>query len=231
MRHASSRKACSPFEHLSPIKNNDQQGGGLNALPRVSHLRVLRKKMNRILAILALVSISGSAHATGWNDYSLDIGDGYMIFRANSMEVCIGQTGGSLILYPQDFAEVGPVVAYDMKSEFILTKNAGRVLRDLFEGDTFENVDYGKEWYFLIPKTTNEPLGPFTKTAFLDAIKGKGIQNIEWVEPRNPNFWTPLLGNLMFIAIAIPILAIKFFYISISLIALMVWGIIRLIKN
>lgn len=187
--------------------------------------------MNRILTILTLLFISGSAHASGWNDYSLDIGDGYMVFRANSMDVCIGRTGGSLILYPQDFAEVGPVVAYDMKSEFILTKNAGRVPRNLFEGDTFENVDSGKEWYFLIPKATNEPLGPFTETAFLDILEEKGIQNVEWVKPRNPNFWTPLLGSLVFIAIAIPILAIKFFYISIPLITLMVWGIIRLIKK
>ena len=187
--------------------------------------------MNRILAILALVFYTGSAHAAGWNDYSLDIGDGYMVFRANSMDVCIGQTDGILILYPQDFAEVGPVVAYDMRSDFILTKNAGRVPRNLFADDTFENVDYGKEWYFLIPKATNKPLGPYTESAFLEILEEKGIQNIEWVNPRNPNFWTSLLGSLMFIAIAIPILALKFFYISIPLIALMVWGVIRLIKK
>jgi uncharacterized membrane protein len=175
--------------------------------------------------------MSGSVHASGWNDYNLDIGDGYMVFRANSMDVCIGQTGGSLILYPQDYAEVGPVIAYDMRTDFILTKNAGRIPRNLFEGDTFENVDYEKEWHFLIPKATNEPLGPFTETVFLNVLEEKGIQNIEWVRPRNPNFWTPLLGGLMFIAIAIPILAIKYFYISVPLIALLVLGIIRLLKK
>jgi uncharacterized membrane protein len=175
--------------------------------------------------------MSGGVHASGWNDYSLDIGDGYMVFRANSMDVCIGRTGGSVILYPQDYAEVGPVIAYDMKNEFILTKNAGRIPRNLFEGDSFENVDHRKEWYFLIPKATNEPLGPYTKTAFAGVLEEKGIQNIEWVRPRNPNFGTPLLGGLMFIVIAIPILAIKFFYISTPLLILTVWGIMHLIKK
>jgi len=192
---------------------------------------VLQKKMNRIPVFLALMFLTCRAHASGWNDYSLDIGDGYMVFRANSMDVCIGRTGGSLILYPQDYAEVGPVIAYDMMNTFILTKNAGRVPRNLFEGDTFENVDYGREWYFLIPKATNEPMGPYTKETFMSVLEEKGIQNVEWVTPRNPNFWTPVLGSLMFIAIAIPILAIKFFYVSIPLIALMVWGIILLIKQ
>lgn len=176
--------------------------------------------------------MSSSTQASGWNDYSLDIGDGYMVFRANSMDVCIGRTDGRLILYPQNYhAKVGPVIAYDMKNEFILTKNAGRVPRNLFEGDTFENVDYGKEWYFLIPKATNEPLGPYTKIAFFEVLKEKGIQNVEWIRPKNPNFWTPLLGSLMFIAIAIPILAIKFFYVSIPLLILIFFGIMRLIKN
>jgi hypothetical protein len=197
----------------------------------VHALYVLQNKMRSITVILAFLFLSGSVHASGWNDYSLDIGDGYMVFRANSMDVCIGQTGGSLILYPQDYPKVGPVIAYDMKPSFILTKNAGRVRRNQFEGDTFENVDYGSEWYFVIPKATNEPLGPFAEESFMSILKEKGIQDIEWVKPRNPNFWTPLLGSLMFIALAIPILAIKFFYISTPLIALMVWGFVRLIKK
>jgi hypothetical protein len=187
--------------------------------------------MNHVLVILTLILLSANAHASGWNDYSLDIGDGYMVFRANSMEVSIGQTSGSLILYPQDYIGVGPVIAYDIKTEFILTKNAGRAPRNLFENDTFENIDHGKEWYFLIPKVTNEPLGPYTKAAFSDVLREKGIQNIEWVRPKNPNFWTPLLGSLMFIAIAIPIIAIKFFYVSIPLLIVVSWGIMRLLKR
>lgn len=189
--------------------------------------------MKHIRAIFAFLLFSSSLLATGWNDYSLDIGDGYMVFRANSMDVSIGKVaGGGLILYPDDYEEeVGPVVAYEMKNEYILTKNAGRISRNLFEGDTFENVDYSQEWYFLIPKTTDKPLGPYEEGEFLGILKEKGINNLDWVRPENPNFWTPLLGGLMFIAIAIPILAIKFFYISIPLFILMAWGIKRLINK
>ena len=187
--------------------------------------------MKLIQFILALFLISDTVNASGWNDYSLDIGDGYMVFRANSMDVCIGQAGGSIILYPQDYAEVGPVVAYEVKNEYILTKNAGRVPRNLFEGDTSENVDYGKEWYFVIPKATDEPLGPYAKADFLDVLKEKGIQNVDWVEPKNPNFWTPLLGGLFFLVVAIPILTIKYFYISIPLVICVVWAIRRFLKR
>jgi len=201
------------------------------ALQAALHLNVLQKKMKISQLILALLLTSRVVYAAGWHDYSLDIGEGYMVFRTNSMNVCIGETGGSLILYPRDYPEVGPVMAYDMNDKFILTKNAGRVPRNLFKGDTFENVDYGKEWYFLIPKATNKPIGPFTANAFQDVLEEKGIQKIEWVRPRNPNFWTPLFGNLMFIAIAIPILAMKFFYISIPLLILSGWVVIRIIKN
>ncbi len=197
-------------------------------------------KMNRILAILALMFLAGSAHASGWNDYSLDIGDGYKVFRADSMQVCIVRTADSIvILDPMSYPEVGPVVAYDMKKDFILTKNAGRGRRNQFKGDTFDDVDYKRDWYFLIPKANNEPLGPYTKETFMRVLKEKGIEDVEWVEPQNPNFWTPLLGGLMFlmfyamifITVEIPFLAIKFFYVSIPLIALMYWGIIRLIKK
>ncbi len=175
--------------------------------------------------------MSDSIHASGWNDYSLDIGDGYMVFRANSRDVSIGRTSGSLILYPQKRAEVGPVVAYAMKDEFILTKNAGSVPKNLLEGDTFEKADYEKELYFLIPKATDEPLGPYTKTAFFDILGERGIQNVEWVKPKNPNFWAPLFGNLMFTAIVILILAVEFFYISIPLLILACWGIVRRLKK
>ena len=187
--------------------------------------------MKPILVILALIFMSDSIHASGWNDYSLDIGDGYAIFRSNSRDVSIGRTSGSLIRYPQMRAEVGPVVAYAMMDEFILTKNAGRAPRNHFESDTFEKADYGKEWYFLIPKATDKPLGPYTKTAFFDVLGERGIQNVEWLEPKNPNFWSPLLGNLMFMAIVILIPAIKFFYISIPLLILAFWGIMRLLKK
>jgi hypothetical protein len=187
--------------------------------------------MKPIQCVFAFLMMVETAFASGWNDYSLDIGDGYMVFRANSLDVCIARTGGRIILFPQDYKDVGPVVAYNMRDEYILTRNAGRVPRNHFEGDTFEEVDFGKEWYFFIPKATDKPVGPYEKTVFMNLMNEKGITNVEWIEPRNPNFWSPVLGNSMFILMAIPFLAVKYFYISIPLVALSIWGIRKILKK
>ena len=101
--------------------------------------------MRSLLSVLLLLLSGANLYASGWNDYELDIGDGYSVFRMNSMDVCIGTKGGSLILYPSDYKHVGPVIDYQMLEKYILTKNAGVNPRNLFEGDTFEDIDYTKK--------------------------------------------------------------------------------------
>jgi hypothetical protein len=187
--------------------------------------------MKALYLVLSLFCTCSILKATGWNDYTLDLGDGYTVFRANSLDVCIGKDDGSLILYPRKYEDVGPVVAYQMKEDYILAKTAGRTLRNLFEGDAFENVDYEREFFFLIPKATDEALGPFAEAAFADALKDKRIEDVSWIRSQNPDFWTPLLGRLMFLAIAIPILAIRYFYITVSMIVLIIWAFRKLRKQ
>ena len=55
------------------------------------------------LTILTFLLSTSACIASGWNDYSLGIGDGYNIFRCNSMDVCIGKADGGLILYPDEY--------------------------------------------------------------------------------------------------------------------------------
>ena len=180
--------------------------------------------MKSISIALSLFCLCGILRASGWNDYRLSIGDGYTIFRSNSLDISVGKENGWLILYPQDYEGVGPVRAYQIKEDYILTKNAGRYPRNLFEEDTFEEIDYEREFFFLIPKSTDEPLGPFTGEAFAEVLKEKGIENEKWIRPENPNFWTPLLGSLMFLGISIPFLAIRYFYVTIPMIILVIWA-------
>ena len=179
--------------------------------------------MKLIVPFLYMSIMAANVHASGWNDYELDIGDGYTVFRANSMDVCIGKQRGTLVLSPHDFVDVGPVIAYQMLNRFILTKNAGSQPRNLFEGDTFQDVDYEKEWFFIIPKVTNQPLGPYHQKEFDKKLTELGIHQTGWLTPRNPNFWIAFFGILMFIVIAIPFLAVKFFYISIPCLVLLAW--------
>ena len=180
--------------------------------------------MKALVIALSLFCTDGFLQASGWNDFRLDIGDGYTVLRANSLDISIGKESGGIILWPLEYESVGPVVGYQMKENYILAKTAGRTLRNHFEGDTYENVDTGREFFFIIPKATDEPLGPFTEEAFTAVLKEKEIENEKWTRPVNPNFWTPLLGSLMFLAIAIPFLAIRYFYITIPIIILAIWA-------
>ena len=180
--------------------------------------------MKALVIAFNVFCMCGFLQASGWNDFRLDIGDGYTVFRANSLDVSIGKEGDGIILWPLAYDSLGPVVGYQTKENYILAKTAGRTPRNNFEGDTFEEVDYGREFFFLIPKATDEPLGPFTEEVFAAVLKEKGIENEKWTRPVNPNFWTPLLGSLMFLVIAIPFLAIRYFYITIPIIILAIWA-------
>jgi hypothetical protein len=88
----------------------------------------MMKQSTTILAVLLSASV---CLASGWNVFTLDIGDGYPVARANSMDVCIGRTDGSLILSPRDHDKVGPVVRHITTPDCILTKNLGSKPRKL----------------------------------------------------------------------------------------------------
>ncbi len=174
--------------------------------------------MKRITAILTFLLSASVCFASGWHDYTLDIGDGYNVFRANSMDVCIGKANGRLILYPNDHDNVGPVVRYIVTPDYVLTKNLGRKPRNLFEGDTFQNVDSSQEHFFVIAKVNDEVSGPYSEEEFLQRPEVASLGQLDWQIPTNPNRLTPLLGNIMFIAFSIPFLAIGYFWITIPLI-------------
>lgn len=175
--------------------------------------------MKIIVAMVVILFVSITCFATGWHDYELDIGDGYRIFRYNSIDVCIGKVGGSLILLPRNYADLGPVVGYFTTQKFIFTKNIGRKDRNLFKGDTFQDLDTTREFYFIITKHSDKIIGPLAESDFVGHPHVSGSGPIEWQVPRNPNLVRPLLGDLMFLAIAIPILAVKYFWVSVPLIA------------
>jgi len=153
--------------------------------------------------------------SSGWNDYSLEIGDGYSIFRANNMDVCISNVHGNIILHPDIAENVGPVSKYMTTKTHIFTKNLGRIPRNLFEGDTFENIDPSKEFFFMIIKKTDRVVGPFSKEEFNSQKEVIKLKYLDWKTPKNPNVGLPIYGSLMFILISIPILMIKFFWITI----------------
>ncbi|MCL4473909.1 MAG: hypothetical protein M1539_02960 [Actinobacteria bacterium] len=128
--------------------------------------------MKRIAIVLTLLLLAPFCLATGWNDYTLDIGDGYDVFRANSLDVCIGKSSGSLILCPSNYDNVGPIDQYITTPQHIFTKNLGRKPRNLFEGDTFQDIDSSKTFYFIIYKANDEVIGPLTEVRAWFGVSG-----------------------------------------------------------
>ena len=172
--------------------------------------------------ILLSLLLSNFAYGSGWHDYTLDIGDGYYVFRANARDIGIGHRDKlSSILGPTKV--IGPLQEYQMHEDYILARTAGIKSRNRFEGDTSRTGDYSKEYIFIIQKSDGSLLGPFDKNEFTSRLIELGIKQNDWIHPKNPNFWTPLLGTLMFLAFSIPILAIKYYYVSVPLLMVFFW--------
>ena len=187
--------------------------------------------MKRLLASLFIAVSASLCNAQGWLDYTLDIGDGYAIWRNNATDINIANSKNIILIGPSENDAVGPVVAYSTTERFIFTRNFGKKPRNLFEGDTFTNIDPDREFYFVLTKGTDEVAGPLTKQEFESRPETKAVSQIKWLAPKNPNFWLPVLGTLMFFSMAIPILAIKFFWITIPAIVAIVLLIRHILKK
>lgn len=144
--------------------------------------------MTRACSILALAIAlaffaSSSVFATGWNDYELDIGDGFHIVRCNSLDVCLADSSNQLIYHPEKFDSSGPINAYSVSPNAILLRTYGRTPRNLFAGDTFENVDTRKEYFFVYDRSTQSLSNPLSANDPLLV----GFGSINWTRPKNPN--------------------------------------------
>jgi hypothetical protein len=152
------------------------------------------RRMNGAILLSAVLFGPMHGQAQGFLDYERDIGDGYQIFRANSLEVCIAKSGGSIVLHPRDYPQVGPVVEYATTPELILTKNIGRKPRNRFAGDTLDELDHTKSFCFIIQKGTDKVTGPLSPAELADHPLVRPLGKIRWQEPSNPIFGLPLLG-------------------------------------
>lgn len=161
----------------------------------------------RLLTLAAVALLASLASAQGWTDYSLDIGDGYQIVRANSIDIMLCRDS-AIVLDRDKGPNLGPIVGYAKTPTHILTKHAGTKPRNLFEGDTFLEVDATKTFYCIVPKGSEDGYGPYNESEFYARPELAGITQVDWTAPHNPNIIAPLLGALFFLAISIPILVV-----------------------
>ena len=141
----------------------------------------------------------------------MDIGDGYQIFRANTQDIVIIK-GDEILL-----GTMGPIVLYQATPEYIFTKHAGLTPRNLFEDDTFYDIDKTISFFYILNKVNDKILGPFPEDKFLQRPEVIALGTLDMKRPKNPNFWTPLLGTMMFLGFMIIFFATKYFWVSIPL--------------
>jgi hypothetical protein len=135
------------------------------------------------LALLASIAASQNAFASGWNDYQLDIGDGFRIVRCNSLDVCLADSTGSVLYAPDSFESTGPINGYYITPTAILLRTYGRAPRNHFPGDTFENVDTSRQFYLAYDRLSKKLSRPTNTPSDLNALHG----TLHWTAPSNPN--------------------------------------------
>lgn len=153
-------------------------------------------RLCRALVLILLLPIS-LAFASGWNDYSLEIAPGFFVYRMNSFQICLGRPDGKLLICPEDYPGlVGPLSQYAVTENLIMTRHMG--VRPNESNPTVPEGDPQKEYYFAVGRADHRVTGPLTRAEWAGRAL-PSLSSFEWVAPKNPNFWMPLVGNLTFL--------------------------------
>jgi len=155
--------------------------------------------MRRIAAIGLSVILTAAVHASGWHDYRLEIAPGFAVERMNTFEVCLSGPDASLIVCPDDPPAFGPLVSYAVTADSILTRHFGAKPDE--RNPSMWDADPTTELYFHVSRVDHRVDGPYSRTAWQQAGL-PSLLDVAWTEPRNPNFWTPFLGNALFLLTA-----------------------------
>jgi len=163
--------------------------------------------------------------ASGWNDYSLEIAPGFTVWRMNSFDVCLAGSNGTLLDCPDAWpGRVGPLVEYAVGDAFIAMRHTG--VRPEPRNPLLPGADPTKEWFFLVRRSTNEVIGPLDRPSF--EADRRHPSPLVWRTPRNPNFWRPLLGTLLFLAMSAVIVKWPIaVLVAVPMIALFTWWHLR----
>lgn len=147
----------------------------------------------RFLLPILLLFLQSPTYASGWGDYRLSIDPDYDIVRCNALDVVLATKNNRVILGPHSFPKLGPIIEYCVTSEYIFTHHYGRLPRNAFAGDSFEEVDASQSYFCITNKQSNSVAGPFDRESFTDQQEVVMTGHISWQQPRRFNFFTPLV--------------------------------------
>lgn len=151
----------------------------------------------RACSIAPLLFLCTSCLAQAWNDYRFDVGDGYQIVRGNSVDVFIAKDHQAFLV-PTNYPDVGPIIRYAITNQCIFTQNWGRKPRNLFKGDTYQEVDPNQEFFFVFVKGENREIGPLSRLEFDAHPVVTNAGALDWTVQRNPH---PFRGPCLLILI------------------------------
>jgi hypothetical protein len=150
------------------------------------------------LFAFVVLCFAAPASASGWHDYRLEIAPGFAVERMNPFQVCLSGHEALLLICPlDDHPRFGPLVEYAVTDEFIITRHAGSKPHE--RNPSMWQGDPSQEFLFLVRRADEKITGPLGREEWAEAGL-PNLSSLNWVEPRNPNFWTPFLGDLFFLA-------------------------------
>ena len=155
--------------------------------------------MFRQLALIGvIVAVAGSAWASGWNDYVIELDDGYAVFRFNGNDTGVlkytmvqydhgnGDAGefqkSELHYSSKDYPEVDSQRRYCVTSTHILTEHRG-------EGGLIPS-----NRYFIVERDTGGVIGPIKGAEFRESLELSNIAGLEWQETASP-YMVELFGG------------------------------------
>jgi hypothetical protein len=175
--------------------------------------------MLRLVIFVIAICCTKAASAAGWHDYELPIDPDFKIVRANELDVVLCHHDRT-VLAPRSHVGVGPICAYAVTPTYIFSRHYGRSPRNLFAGDTYENVDMTRHFFFVTIKSGADVQGPFDEQAFLNHSAVKAVAPIQWIEPKNPNIAAPLLGSFYFLAVSVLVLGWPVLVVVVAVVAI-----------
>ena len=162
-------------------------------------------------ALLLGLGVLGHAQvsASGWNDFSSDIGHGFRISKTSSFTVCLGlmDHGPEIICPHPRKGDHGPIRDYVFTDTHLFVRTHGAKPSPQIAG-TF-TTDTERQHYFIVDRHienpyTYQPIGPLDRNIFL--AHALVPTELQWQTPTNPDTSTALLGVLMFFGISLLIL-------------------------
>ncbi|OAN97493.1 hypothetical protein A8B75_20020 [Sphingomonadales bacterium EhC05] len=109
------------------------------------------------------------ALASGWNDFSRDIGHGFTIWKTDSFHVCLSYKKATIVCGDADIGDYGPISRFAFTDKHLLVRTTGAKPSE-DSGSRFDS-DWDREYFFIVLKKISnpysyKPIGPLDREAF-----------------------------------------------------------------